>query len=72
MMSMTSSQDMMSGNILTDRPLSVPGLQYEDALTISRMARHVQRLDKQVSSIRILFFLQCVIDTSHFFGTYLL
>ena len=41
---------MMSGNILTDRALPVPGLDYQDAILISRMARYVQRLDKQVNT----------------------
>ena len=49
-MMMTTLQDMMSGNILTDSPLPVPGLHYQDALLISRMAGYVQRLDKQVNS----------------------
>ena len=40
---------MMSGNILTDKALPVPGLDYQDAVLISRMARYVQRLDKQVN-----------------------
>ena len=40
---------MMSGSILTDRPLLVPGLDYQDAVLISRMARYAQRLDKQVN-----------------------
>ena len=42
-------QDMMSGNILTDKALPVPGLDYQDAVLISRMARYAQRLDKQVN-----------------------
>ena len=41
---------MMAGNILTDRALPVPGLDYQDAILISRMARYVQRLDKQVNT----------------------
>ena len=47
-------QDMMSGNILTERPLVLPGLHYHDALTISRMARYVQRLDKQVMRMMMM------------------
>ena len=45
---------MMSGNILTERPLVLPGLHYHDALTISRMARYVQRLDKQVMRMMMM------------------
>ena len=52
---MMITQDMMSGNILTDRVLPVPGLDYHDALLISRMARYVQRLDKQVNIHTLLY-----------------
>ena len=50
-----SYSDMMAGNIISQNYLNLPPLEAGDAFLISQMAKHVQRLDKQVLNINSKF-----------------